>query len=76
MNIESFIDTLSAEQQQAALDLIWQRLSADPQSLSSPGWHGDALRNRELNPSDKPKMSVPAAKSEVKRMIDERRSSR
>ena len=76
MNIESFIDTLSVEQQQTALDLIWQRLSADPQSLASPAWHGDVLRNRELNPSDKPKMSVPEAKSEVKRMIDERRNSR
>ncbi|MCS7465747.1 hypothetical protein NZK35_03540 [Stieleria sp. ICT_E10.1] len=76
MNIESFIDTLSAEQQQAAFDLLWQRLSADPQNLASPPWHGEVLAYREANPSDKPKMSVTDAKNEVKRMIDERRSSR
>ena len=73
MNIESFIDTLSVEQQRMAFDLLWQRLSADPKSLA---WHGGLLRNRELNPSEKPKMSVPEAKSEVKRLIDERRNSR
>lgn len=27
MNIEGFIDTLNAEEQQAALDLLWRRLS-------------------------------------------------
>ncbi len=76
MNIETFIDTLNPEQQQTALDLLWQRLSADPQSLPSPAWHAEVLAHREANPSDKPKMSVSDAKIEVKRMVDERRSSR
>ncbi len=76
MNIEAFINTLDAEQQQAAFDLLWERLSADPQSLSSPAWHGEVLAYREENPSSKPKMSVAEAIIEVKRIVDERRSSR
>lgn len=76
MNIEAFIDKLNTEQQQTALDLLWQRLSADPQTLSSPAWHGEVLAYREANPSSEPKMSISDAKNEVKRMVDERRSSR
>jgi len=76
MNIESFIDTLNSEQQQTAFDLLWQRLSADPQALPSPAWHGEVLAYREANPSGKSKMSVSDAKTEVNRMIDERRSFR
>ena len=53
MNIESFIDTLNSEQQQTAFDLLWQRLSADPQALPSPAWHGEVLAYREANPSGK-----------------------
>lgn len=76
MNIEAFIDKLNTEQQQTAFDLLWQRLSADPQTLSSPAWHGEVLAYREANPSSEPKMSISDAKNEVKRMVDERRSSR
>ena len=75
MTIESFIDTLNTEQQQAAFDLLWQRLAADPQALPSPTWHGEVLAYRSENPSSKPKMSVSEAKIEVKRMVNERRSS-
>lgn len=76
MNIKAFIDTLNSEQQRVALDLLWQRLATVPQALPSPAWHGDVLGYRESNPSSKPRMSVADAKIEVKRMIDERRSSR
>ncbi len=76
MNIESFIDTLNPEEQRTAFDLLWTRLSADPSSLQSPSWHGEVLAYREANPSSEPKMPVGEAKAEVKRMIDERRSSR
>jgi hypothetical protein len=76
MTIESFIDTLNTEQQQAAFDLLWQRLAADPRILPSPTWHGEVLAYRSENPSGNPKMTVSDAKIEVKRMIDERRSSR
>jgi hypothetical protein len=75
MNIESFIDNLSSDQQRTAFDLLWQRLSADPKALESPKWHGEVLAHRKANPSDEPKMSVSDAKNEVKRMTDERRNS-
>ena len=75
MEIETFIDTLNPEQQQAAFDLLWQRLAADPRSLESPAWHRDVLAYRTANPSNEPNMSVAEAKIAVKRIVDERRSS-
>ena len=76
MTIESFIDTLNTEQQQAAFDLLWKRLAADPRIFPSPTWHGEVLAYRSENPSSSPKMTVSEAKIEVKRMVDERRTSR
>ncbi len=76
MNIEAFIDTLNTEQQHFAFDLLWQRLYTNPRALPSPAWHGEVLAHREASPSSNPRMSVSDAKLEVKRMIDERRSSR
>lgn len=75
MEIETFIDTLNPEQQQAAFDLLWQRLAAAPRTLTSPAWHGDVLAHRTANPSDQPNMSVAEARIAVKRIVDERRSS-
>ena len=76
MNIESFIDNLNTEQQQAAFDLLWQRLAAGPQTLPSSAWHGEVLACRSENPGSGPKMSVSDAMLKVKRIVDERRSSR
>jgi hypothetical protein len=80
MEIETFIDMLNPEQQQAAFDLLWRRLAADSRALNSPAWHGDVLAYRTANPSDKPNMSIAEAKIAVnkiavKRIIDERRKS-
>ncbi len=75
MEIERFIDTLNPEQQQAAFDLLWQRLAADSTKLDSPAWHGELLAYRVANPSDKPNMSVAEARNAVRRIVDERRSS-
>jgi len=75
MEIETFIDTLNPEQQQAALDLLWQRLAAETRALNSPVWHGDVLAYRSAIPTNVPNMSVAEAKIAVKRMVDERRSS-
>ena len=75
MEIETFIDTLNPEQQQAAFDLLWQRLAAETRALNSPVWHGDVLAYRSANPTNVPNMSVAEAKIAMKRMVDERRSS-
>jgi hypothetical protein len=75
MEIESFIDTLNPEEQQAAFDLLWQRLAADSRKLDSPAWHGELLAYRAANPSDQPNMSVAEARNAVRRIVDERRSS-
>ncbi len=75
MELEAFIDALNPEQQQAAFDLLWQRLAANSRSLDSPAWHRNVLAYRTANPSNEPNMSVAEAKIAVKRIIDERRSS-
>ena len=75
MEIETFIDTLSPAQQQAAFDLLWQRLAADSRALDSPAWHGDVLSYRTANPSHEPNMTLAEAKIAVKRIVDERRNS-
>jgi hypothetical protein len=75
MNLESYINTLDTAQQQTAFGLLWKRISANPQSMSSPNWHGEVLAYREANPSDGPKMTVSEAKAEVKRIVDARRNS-
>lgn len=75
MEIEAFIDTLNPEQKQVALDLLWQRLSADSRALASPEWHGEVLASRAANPSSEPNLPVAQAMSAVKRMMDERRNS-
>lgn len=75
MELEAFIDALTPEQQQAAFDLLWQRLAADSRSFDSPAWHRDVLAYRTANPSNERNMSVAEAKIAVKRIVDERRSS-
>ncbi len=75
MEIETFIDTLNPEQQQVAIDLLWQRLAADSRALDSPAWHEDVLAYRTVNPSSEPAMSVAEAKIAVKRIVNERRNS-
>jgi hypothetical protein len=76
MEIETFIDTLNLEQQQAAFDLLWQRLASDSKALHSPAWHEEVLAYRSSNPSNEPNMSVAEAKIAIKRIIDERRDSK
>ena len=75
MNIEELIDTMDTAAQREAFDLLWRRLSGETDGLPSPSWHGEVLRHREEFPSERPKMSVAESRAEVKRMIDERRSS-
>lgn len=75
MEIEAFINKLNPEQQQAAFDLLWQRLATGSGTLNSPAWHGDVLAYRTANPSNEPNMSIAEAKLAVKRIVDERRSS-
>ena len=75
MEIEEFINTLSPEQQQAAFDLLWQRLATGSGKGNSPTWHGDVLAYRSANPSNEPSLSIAEAKIAVKRIVDERRSS-
>lgn len=65
MESETFIDTLNLEQKQAAFDLLWQRLAAEPRALNSPAWHGDVLAYRTANPTNVPNMSVAEAKIAV-----------
>ncbi len=39
MSLETMIGSLSREEKLAAMDLIWQDLTTDPQSFAFPKWH-------------------------------------
>jgi hypothetical protein len=46
MEIESLVDSMSRSEQIAALQIIWDRLSASPEGTQPPDWHGEVLAER------------------------------
>jgi len=46
MEIETLVDSMSRTEQIAALQIIWDRLSASPQGTEPPDWYGEALAER------------------------------
>lgn len=39
---------MSTSEKIAAMEMIWDDLSKDPESIPSPEWHADVLKDREL----------------------------
>jgi len=37
---------MSLDDKLQAMELLWADLSQNPEQVSSPAWHGEALRNR------------------------------
>lgn len=75
MNLETIIDTLSRDEKLAAMDLIWQDLSADSQSFASPDWHEKVIAERLDNPRSERSLPLADAKAEIKESIRARRAS-
>jgi hypothetical protein len=49
MEIESLVDSMSRSEQIAALQIIWDRLSASPEGTQPPDWHGEVLAERRAS---------------------------
>ena len=43
---------MSTTDKLAAMEMIWDDLSKDPESVPSPEWHADVLKARELKISE------------------------
>ncbi len=76
MSLETLIGSLSHEKKLAAMNLLWQGLSADPQAFTSPPWHEKVLAERLTNPAPGDPLGITAAKAAVKEALDARRTSR
>ncbi len=50
MNVESFVSGLNRGEMLDAMELIWAKLSSDPDGLESPGWHSKVIADR-LDPA-------------------------
>ena len=46
MTLEALIDGLSRDEQVIAMELLWKRLSRDPQGITPPEWHRDVVATR------------------------------
>lgn len=75
MTLEMMIGTLSRDEKLAAMELIWQDLTAGSQSFVSPAWHEQILADRLENPKSGPALQMAEAKAEIKEAIDARRAS-
>jgi|688.fasta_scaffold166284_3 hypothetical protein len=76
MSLETLIGSLSHEEKLAAMDLLWEDLSADPGLFVSPQWHERVLADRLANPAPGSPLGIYAAKAEVRESLDARRTSR
>lgn len=65
MSLESMIGGLSREEKLAALELIWQDLSASPEPFVSPKWHSAVLEDRLKNPAAGRPLPLQEAQAEV-----------
>jgi putative addiction module component (TIGR02574 family) len=41
------LDKMSVAEKLQTIEAIWENLSANPEQIDSPGWHGEELRVRE-----------------------------
>jgi len=75
MSLETMIGSLSREEKLAAMDLIWQDLTTDPQSFASPRWHEKVVADRLKTPASGQALPLSEAKAEIKEALDARRAS-
>ncbi len=76
MSLESMLAGLTSSEKLAAMDILWQHLSAKPGEFSSPDWHGGVLDARVAEPSPKPRLPLDAALEDVRDRLNARRTNR
>jgi len=42
------IEQLSIPEQLETMEMLWESISSRPDKVSSPDWHADILKNREI----------------------------
>lgn len=74
MSLETLLASLTPSEKLAAMNILWQDLSANPNDFASPDWHGEVLADRIANPSNEPRRSIDAAIEDVKDRLNARRT--
>ncbi len=75
MTVESMIASLSQEDKRIAFELLWASIERNVDTYTPPNWHGQVLADRLSNPSPEPPLPLDEAMKDVRRRVNERRSS-
>jgi hypothetical protein len=75
MTVETMIARLSIEDKRNALELLWASIERDADDYSPPAWHGQVLAERLSSPASEPPLPLSEAMADIRRRINERRSS-
>lgn len=75
MSVETLICNLTQDEKRFALELLWSSLRGDAQGYTPPEWHADVLAERMRNPSSEPSKPLGEAMEDIRRRVNERRSS-
>ena len=75
MSVETMISSLSQEEKRNALELLWASIDRDAGQYTPPAWHAEVLAERFSNPSTEPSLPLREAMDDVRRRVNERRSS-
>ena len=73
MNVESFVSGLNRGEMLDAMELIWAKLSSDPDTLDSPDWHNQVIADRLENPPNSP-LDLADSKTEIEGRLNARRT--
>ena len=75
MSVETLIGSLTQDEKRFALELLWSSLRRDAQGYTPPEWHADVLAERMRNTSSEPSKPLGEAMEDIRRRVNERRSS-
>lgn len=68
-SLKTILGSLSRDEKLAAMDLIWQELSANPKAFASPPWHAGIIDARLRNPDPRSALPLAEAKAEVQERL-------
>lgn len=68
-SLETILGSLSRDEKLAAMELLWQELSADPQAFASPQWHAGIIDARLQDPDPRSALPLAEAKAEVQERL-------
>jgi hypothetical protein len=75
MTLETMIANLSPEDRRNALELVWASFEREGDTYTPPDWHGQVLADRLNDPSPEPAMPLNESMKDVRRRVNERRTS-